>query len=75
MLHFHLTFYYKNPEGKKQLCEELVKQELIIQDCYNRKLNESEAFVKEFQKLTKPELHIEQKMVPYSANVELVVSM
>ena len=26
---------YKNPEGKKQLCEELIKQELIIQDCYN----------------------------------------
>ena len=29
---------YKNPEGKKQLCEELIKQELIIQDCYNKKL-------------------------------------
>ena len=44
---------YKNPEGKKQLCEELVKQELIIQDCYNRKLNESEAFVKEINEITR----------------------
>ncbi|EGV08776.1 PPIC-type PPIASE domain protein [Parvimonas sp. oral taxon 393 str. F0440] len=42
---------YKNPEGKKQLCEELVKQELIIQDCYNRKLDESEAFVKEINEI------------------------
>ena len=42
---------YKNPEGKKQLCEELVKQELIIQDCYNKKLDESEAFVKEITEI------------------------
>ncbi|WP_288867657.1 peptidylprolyl isomerase [uncultured Parvimonas sp.] len=42
---------YKSPEGKKQLCEELVKQELIIQDCYNRKLDESEAFVKEINEI------------------------
>lgn len=42
---------YKNPEGRKQLCEELVKQELIIQDCYNRKIDESEAFVKEINEI------------------------
>lgn len=42
---------YKNPEGKKQLCEELIKQELIIQDCYNTKLDESEAFVKEITEI------------------------
>lgn len=42
---------YNNPEGRKQLCEELVKQELIIQDCYNRKLDESEAFVKEINEI------------------------
>ena len=42
---------YKNPEGKKQLCEELIKQELIIQDCYNKKLDESEAFVKEITEI------------------------
>ena len=42
---------YKNPEGKKQLCEELVKQELIIQDCYNKKLDKSDAFVKEINEI------------------------
>ncbi len=42
---------YKNSEGKKQLCEELIKQELIIQDCYNKKLDESEAFVKEITEI------------------------
>lgn len=42
---------YKNSEGKKQLCEELVKQELIIQDCYDRKLNESEEFIKEINEI------------------------
>lgn len=42
---------YKNPEGKKQLCEELVKQELIIQDCYSRKLHESEDYLKEINEI------------------------
>lgn len=42
---------FKSEEGKKQLCEELIKQELIFQDSLNRKFDENSDFVKEMDEI------------------------
>lgn len=44
---------YKNENGKKALCDELIKQELIHLDALDRKLNEDEGFKKEMEDITR----------------------
>lgn len=42
---------YTTPEGQKQLLEELISQELLLQDAKNNKLHESEEFLEEVEKI------------------------
>lgn len=44
---------FKNEKGKKTLCEELIKQELIHLDALDRKFNENESFKKEMEEITR----------------------
>ena len=44
---------YNNEEGKKQICEELIKQELIYQDSINRNIDNRESFKKEMEEITR----------------------
>lgn len=44
---------FKNEKGKKTLCEEIIKQELIHIDALDRKFDEIEAFKKEMEEITR----------------------
>lgn len=44
---------FKNENGKKTICEELIKQELIHLDALDRKFDEDEGFKKEMLEITR----------------------
>lgn len=41
--------HFNNEEGKKRICEELVSQELLIEDAFSQKLDESKEFLTEIE--------------------------
>jgi peptidyl-prolyl cis-trans isomerase C len=42
---------FANPEGQKELLEELIAQELLLQDARNKKLDQSPEFLREVEKI------------------------